>query len=181
MRDHRPLALAQALLRCPSVTPVEGGALAAIADVLGEAGFAVERPVFSAPGTPRRREPVRAARRGEALPRLRRSTSTWCRRAMRHAGAIRPSPGAVENGELYGRGAVDMKGGIACMMAAALSFARERGPDFRRFRRLSRHGRRGRAGGQRYRQASRMGAREGRALRPLLLGEPTNPTRSATW
>jgi acetylornithine deacetylase/succinyl-diaminopimelate desuccinylase-like protein len=52
MRDHTPLSLAQALLRCPSITPAEGGALAAMADVLGQAGFAVERPVFSEPGTP---------------------------------------------------------------------------------------------------------------------------------
>ena len=47
-----PLALAQALIRCPSVTPVEGGALAFIAQVLGDAGFEVHRPVFSEPGTP---------------------------------------------------------------------------------------------------------------------------------
>src|ERR671920_1890205 len=34
-----------------------------------------------------------------------------------------------EGGELYGRGAADMKGGIACMMAAALAYLRDR-PDF---------------------------------------------------
>ncbi len=40
-----------------------------------------------------------------------------------------PFSGAIEGGELYGRGAVDMKGGIACMMAAALQFIAEQ-PDF---------------------------------------------------
>src|SRR5689334_3699814 len=47
-----PLALAQALIRCPSVMPAEGGALGFLAQVLGDAGFEVHRPVFSAPGTP---------------------------------------------------------------------------------------------------------------------------------
>ena len=47
MLDDSPLALAQALLRCPSITPAEGGALSFIAQVLGDAGFEVHRPVFS--------------------------------------------------------------------------------------------------------------------------------------
>ena len=47
-----PLALAQALIRCPSVTPAEAGALSFLARALGDAGFEVHRPVFSAPGTP---------------------------------------------------------------------------------------------------------------------------------
>src|SRR3954468_587289 len=47
-----PLSLAQALIRCPSVTPVEGGALTYLAEVLGGAGFIMERPVFSEPGMP---------------------------------------------------------------------------------------------------------------------------------
>ena len=50
--ETSPLALAQSLLRCPSVTPDEGGALAFIESVLKEAGFEVHRPVFSEPGTP---------------------------------------------------------------------------------------------------------------------------------
>ena len=50
--DLSPLSLAQSLLRCPSVTPEEGGALAFIEGVLKEAGFEVHRPVFSEPGTP---------------------------------------------------------------------------------------------------------------------------------
>jgi succinyl-diaminopimelate desuccinylase len=46
------LALAQSLIRCKSVTPEEGGALVFLAQVLGDAGFEVHRPAFSAPGTP---------------------------------------------------------------------------------------------------------------------------------
>ena len=45
-----PLPLAQALIRCPSVTPEEGGALTFIAQVLGDAGFEVHRQTFSEPG-----------------------------------------------------------------------------------------------------------------------------------
>ena len=39
------------LIRCPSVTPAEGGALTLLADVLEQAGFTVHRPVFDEPGT----------------------------------------------------------------------------------------------------------------------------------
>ena len=51
MHDFTPLALAQALIRCPSVTPEEGGALTFIGQVLGDAGFEVHRAVFSEDGT----------------------------------------------------------------------------------------------------------------------------------
>ena len=50
--DRSVISLAQALIRCPSVTPAEGGALSFMAQVLGDAGFEVHRPVFSEPGTP---------------------------------------------------------------------------------------------------------------------------------
>jgi succinyl-diaminopimelate desuccinylase len=46
-----PVQLARDLLRCPSVTPADGGALALIEGVLRQAGFAVERVTFSEPGT----------------------------------------------------------------------------------------------------------------------------------
>ena len=46
-----PITLARDLIRCPSVTPEEGGALAYLHDVLGKAGFAVHRMTFAEPGT----------------------------------------------------------------------------------------------------------------------------------
>ncbi|NIX76108.1 succinyl-diaminopimelate desuccinylase [Microvirga terricola] len=127
--DISPLHLAQSLLRCPSVTPAEGGALAFIEEVLNEAGFEVHRPVFSDPGT----QDVENlyARYGKGEPYLLFAGHTdvvppgdinhW-----RHD----PFSGMIEEGELFGRGAVDMKGGIACMMAAALAFIRSN-PDFK--------------------------------------------------
>jgi succinyl-diaminopimelate desuccinylase len=127
--DLSPLSLAQSLLRCPSVTPEEGGALAFIEGVLREAGFEVHRPVFSEPGTPDVENLYARYGAGEPFLLLAGHTdvvppgdaSRW-----RHD----PFSGTIENGELYGRGAVDMKGGIACMMAAALGFIRER-PSFK--------------------------------------------------
>ena len=126
--DTSPLFLAQSLLRCPSVTPEEGEALSFIEGVLKQAGFEVHRPVFSEPGTPDVENLY--ARYGTGKPYLLFAGHTdvvppgdlgrW-----RHD----PFGGEIEDGELYGRGAVDMKGGIACMMAAALDFIREQ-PDF---------------------------------------------------
>jgi len=126
--DVSPLSLAQSLLRCPSVTPEEGGALAFIESVLREAGFEVHRPVFSEPGTPDVENLY--ARYGSGGPFLLFAGHTdvvppgdaaqW-----RHD----PFSGAIEGGDLYGRGAVDMKGGIACMIVAALQFIANR-PDF---------------------------------------------------
>ncbi|KQO87600.1 succinyl-diaminopimelate desuccinylase [Methylobacterium sp. Leaf92] len=127
--DHSPLALAQALIRCPSVTPEEGGALSFLADRLSRAGFSVERPVFSEPGTPDIQNLY--ARIGTAGPVLVFAGHTdvvppgevgsWT-----HG----PFSGEVADGFLYGRGAVDMKGGIACMLAATLAFLGRHGPDF---------------------------------------------------
>jgi succinyl-diaminopimelate desuccinylase len=127
--DTRPLSLAQSLLRCPSVTPEEGGALTFIEGVLKEAGFEVHRPVFSEPGTPDVENLY--ARYGSGEPYL---------LFAGHTDVVPPGDesrwthdpfsGEIEGGELYGRGAVDMKGGIACMMAAALDFIRQR-PDFK--------------------------------------------------
>ncbi|MFF8800407.1 MULTISPECIES: succinyl-diaminopimelate desuccinylase [unclassified Methylobacterium] len=129
LSDHTPLALAQALIRCPSVTPEEGGALSFLADLLSRAGFSVERPVFSEAGTPDIENLY--ARIGTAGPVLifaghtdvvpPGETTAWS-----HG----PFSGTVADGFLYGRGAVDMKGGIACMLAATLAFLDARGPDF---------------------------------------------------
>ena len=129
MSDHSPLALAQALIRCPSVTPEEGGALSFLADRLSRAGFSVERPVFSEPGTPDIQNLY--ARIGTAGPVLVFAGHTDVvppgeTEAWTHG----PFSGEVADGFLYGRGAVDMKGGIACMLAATLAFLDRHGPDF---------------------------------------------------
>lgn len=129
MSDQSPLALAQALIRCPSVTPEEGGALSFLAERLTEAGFSVERPVFSEAGTPDIENLY--ARIGTAGPVLVFAGHTDVVPPGEAASWTHgPFSGEITDGFLYGRGAVDMKGGIACMLAATLSFLDRHGPDF---------------------------------------------------
>src|SRR4051794_12525207 len=114
-----PIALTRDLVRCPSVTPAEGGALALLENTLAAAGFTVHRMTFSEPGVADVENLY--ARIGTAAPHLMFAGHTdvvppgddkaWSRP---------PFSGEVKDGMLYGRGAVDMKGGIACAVAAAL-------------------------------------------------------------
>jgi succinyl-diaminopimelate desuccinylase len=119
-----PVALTQALVRCPSVTPEEGGALALLDSVLSGAGFAVQRPVFGAPGMADIENLY--ARIGTEGPVLVIAGHTDVVPVGNEAAWTRePFAGAIENGMLYGRGACDMKGGLAAMVAAAIRFRRE--------------------------------------------------------
>jgi len=114
-----PVALARDLLRCPSVTPTEGGALALIENVLSGAGFSVHRVVFSQPGA----DDVENlyARIGTVGPHLVFAGHTDVvppgdEARWRHP----PFAGDIAEDVLFGRGAVDMKGAIACELAAVL-------------------------------------------------------------
>jgi succinyl-diaminopimelate desuccinylase len=114
-----PVAIARDLIRCRSVTPDEGGALAYLEGTLTKAGFAVARTTFTETGT----APVENlyARIGTTAPNLVFAGHTDVvppgdEAAWRHP----PFGGDVAGERLYGRGAVDMKGGIACFVAAAL-------------------------------------------------------------
>jgi succinyl-diaminopimelate desuccinylase len=114
-----PVAIAQSLVRCRSVTPAEGGALAFLESVLKPAGFATHRMTFSEPGTPDVENFY--ARIGAGAPHLVFAGHTDVvppgdEKAWTHP----PFAGEVAGGMLYGRGAVDMKGGIAACVAAVL-------------------------------------------------------------
>jgi succinyl-diaminopimelate desuccinylase len=114
-----PVTIARDLVRCRSVTPAEGGALGMIENLLTGAGFIVARMTFAEAGT----APVENlyARLGNRAPHLVFAGHTdvvppgdetrW---------SHPPFAGEIADGALYGRGAVDMKGGIACALAAAL-------------------------------------------------------------
>ncbi|MER8592635.1 succinyl-diaminopimelate desuccinylase [Mesorhizobium sp. M1182] len=117
-----------ALIRCASVTPAEGGALSALEEMLKPLGFAVERPVFSETGTPDI-ENLYARRSGNG-PHLMFAGHTDVVPVGDETAWTHPPFGAeIANGEMFGRGAVDMKGGIACFVAAvARHIAQKGGP-----------------------------------------------------
>src|SRR3979411_3139729 len=121
-----PITLARDLLRCPSVTPAEGGALALIERVLQGAGFTVHRVTFQKPGT----DPIENlyARVGDAAPHLMFAGHTDVVPPGDEAKWTHPPFGAeIADGVLYGRGAVDMKGAIACKIAASLDYVAAHG------------------------------------------------------
>lgn len=114
------LDIARDLLRCPSVTPADAGALGVLETRLKAAGFTTHRVTFSAPDTPDINNLY--ARIGAQPPHLMFAGHT----DVVPPGDIAawthdPFGGEVVDGQLYGRGAVDMKGAIACAVAAALA------------------------------------------------------------
>ncbi len=116
-----PVALSQALIRCPSVTPDEAGALTLLQNVLEPAGFTCHRLVFSEPGTPDVDNLY--ARLGSGRPHLMFAGHTDVVPVGNEtAWNVPPFAGEVRDGVLYGRGAVDMKGCVAAFVAAALKY-----------------------------------------------------------
>ncbi|MEJ2019110.1 MAG: succinyl-diaminopimelate desuccinylase [Maritimibacter sp.] len=114
-----PVALTQRLIQCPSVTPEEGGALVLLEDVLSQAGFTCTRVdqngianLFARLG------PKGAARslgfngHTDVVPVG--NTGDW---------SVQPFSGELKDGMLWGRGATDMKSGVAAWVAAAVDFA----------------------------------------------------------
>lgn len=109
-----PIPLAQALIRRPSVTPVEEGALDVAESALAALGFKVERMKFGAVDN-------LYARLGTTAP-------NFC--FAGHVDVVPPGSGwtsdpfaaEIRHGFLYGRGAADMKTAIAAMIAATENY-----------------------------------------------------------
>ena len=106
-----PAALAQALIRCRSVTPADGGAQDVLAGALEPLGFRVWRLPFGA-------TPNLFARRGKAGPHLCFAGHTDVVPEGQGAWSADPFGGEIRDGVLFGRGACDMKGAIAAFIAA---------------------------------------------------------------
>jgi succinyl-diaminopimelate desuccinylase len=112
------IALAQALIRCPSVTPEDAGVLVVLEQALTNIGFVCTRLRFEEPGTP----PIE-----NLYARIGTSPPHFCFAGHSDvvppgdATAWRADPFAAEIREefLYGRGAADMKSAIAAFAAAA--------------------------------------------------------------
>ncbi len=106
------VALAQALIRCPSVTPADAGALELVAQAAESAGFTVHRLAFD--GTPN----LFAHREGTGL-RLCFAGHTDVAPPGAAAWSADPFGGELRDGAVWGRGACDMKGAVAAFLAAA--------------------------------------------------------------
>jgi succinyl-diaminopimelate desuccinylase len=116
-----PIAIARELIRCPSVTPEEGGAIAYLQRVLSEAGFDVHRLMFTQPGYDNIENLY--ARVGTGAPHFvfaghtdvvpPGEVSLW---------SYAPFAGEISEEVLFGRGAVDMKGALACALAATFDY-----------------------------------------------------------
>ena len=116
-----PVELTQALIRRPSVTPADAGAMDTLQRVLTDLGFTCRRMGFEGPsgtGSDARIENL-YARRGTASPNLCFAGHTdVVPTGSAEAWSSAPFEAEVRDGILYGRGAVDMKGGIAAWVAA---------------------------------------------------------------
>lgn len=122
----KAVALAQSLIRCESITPRDAGAIEVLVQALKPARFACEKLRFGDGGG----EPIENlyARVGDSPPHLCFAGHTDVvppgdAKLWRHP----PFAANVLGGILYGRGAADMKGAIACFVAAALDYIKSRG------------------------------------------------------
>lgn len=117
--------LTRALIRCPTVTPAEGGALVLLADMLGQAGFTCTR-------VDRNGTPNLFARWGvRAHPRTFGFNGHTDVVPVGDAAAWTADPfgGALRDGLIWGRGATDMKSAVAAFAAAAVDFVHQTPPD----------------------------------------------------
>ena len=120
------VTLLQALIRCASVTPADHGALAILENRLRGAGFETHVLRFSDADTPDIDNLF--AKIGVGGPHL-----TFAG----HTDVVPPGDvgkwqsdpfsGTIENGQIYGRGAADMKGGVAASVAAVLNYIQTHG------------------------------------------------------
>ncbi|MGC2780273.1 MAG: succinyl-diaminopimelate desuccinylase [Bradyrhizobium sp.] len=120
------LAITRDLIRCPSVTPADAGALGVLEALLKGAGFETHRVTFSEAGTADVDNLY--ARIGTEGPHITFAGHTdVVPPGDEAAWSLGAFSGEVKDGYIYGRGAVDMKGGIACSVAAALDYLRDHG------------------------------------------------------
>jgi succinyl-diaminopimelate desuccinylase len=123
------LELARALIRCPSVTPADAGALDTLQAALQGLGFHCHRLMFSENGTPDVNNLY--ARLGNTAPNFCFAGHTDVVPVGNEAGwTVDPFGAEIIDDVLYGRGATDMKGAIACFVEAISRFVNRRGNNF---------------------------------------------------
>ena len=120
-----PVQLTADLVRCPSVTPVEGGALVLLEKLLSDAGFECTRVdrggicnLFARWGRKGANRTFGFNGHTDVVPLG--DETAW---------TVDPFGAEIKDGFLYGRGSTDMKSGVAAFAAAAVDFVRETPPD----------------------------------------------------
>ncbi len=120
-----PVELTARLVRCPSVTPNEGGALLLLAELLENSGFECSRVDRNGTSNLYARWGRKGANRTfgfnghiDVVPIG--DASAW---------TVDPFGAEIKEGFLYGRGATDMKSGVAAFVAAAIDFVQQTPPD----------------------------------------------------
>ncbi|MEM9709290.1 MAG: succinyl-diaminopimelate desuccinylase [Pseudomonadota bacterium] len=125
MASPDPVALTQALIRCRSIAPQDAGALDLVAAPLAAAGFEVHRVprggienLFARWGQKDHRKSFGFNGHTDVVPEG--NAGEWTRA---------PFAGLAEEGRVWGRGAADMKSGVAAFVAAATEFVEKTPPD----------------------------------------------------
>jgi len=120
-----PVQLTADLIRCPTVTPAEGGALVLLEDLLTEGGFTCTRVdrggisnLFARWGRPGANRSFGFNGHTDVVPVG--DVAAWTHD---------PFGAEIVDGWMYGRGATDMKSGVAAFAAAAIDFVRQTPPD----------------------------------------------------
>jgi succinyl-diaminopimelate desuccinylase len=123
-----PVTFARDLIRCPSVTPEEGGALQLLQGTLEDMGFKCKRLLFTQEGTPDVDNLY--ARLGDAAPNFCFAGHTdVVPVGAQSEWTVDPFAAEVKDGMLFGRGAADMKGAIAAFAAAVQRFLEDGAPN----------------------------------------------------
>ncbi len=167
------LELARALIRRPSVTPRDEGALDVLQSALQSLGFKCERMFFSAEDAPGVDNLY--ARLGTEAPNFCFAGHTDVV-PVGDGWTVDPFGAPVIDGHLYGRGAADMKSAIAAFVAAAARFLKDRGKPKGSISLLITGDEEGDAINGTVKMLERLKAR-GEKLDVCVVGEPTNPNR----
>jgi succinyl-diaminopimelate desuccinylase len=173
-----PIHLAQDLIRCPSVTPADAGAIGILADTLTKLGFTCHRLTSEERGGPAIENLY--ARLGDSAPNFCFAGHTDVVPVGDAAAwAADPFAAAVQDGLLYGRGAADMKGALAAMVSAIAAYLDAHGKPSGSISLLITGDEEGRALNGTRSVLDWMQAR-GETIDACVLGEPTNPERLGT-
>lgn len=125
MTQIDPVALTADLIRCPSVTPAEGGAITLLENLLMQHGFQCTRierggihNLFARWGAGKNGRSFGFNGHTDVVPLG--NISDW---------TVDPFGAEIKDGFMYGRGATDMKSGVAAFVAAAIDFVHDTPPD----------------------------------------------------